>query len=99
MLKRAPIFLRVTEADGKCDALDQIDDTPRKNETLFTYRRIGNEVGHIHLNRSGGRGGFYTVAAYSLNPIQPTDGQMRDIEQWRLWCQAQGVVRTIRLRE
>ncbi len=39
----------------------------------------------MHINRGGGRGGFYTHADYKLVEPQPTDAQMRTTEAWRRW--------------
>lgn len=42
-LRRAPMFLRVVQNNqtGEWDALDQLDDTPEKNETIFVYKVHG----------------------------------------------------------
>lgn len=87
MLKRAAKFLRVTQADGKFDALDQIGDTPKPEETLFAYVLTG-EVGHCHLNMGRGRGGFYPIATYRLVPEQPSQATMRLQGAWEAWCLA-----------
>lgn len=86
MLHRAARFLRVTELNGKWDALDQPSDTPRPDEKLYAYEIVG-KPGHMHLNtgRKPG-GGFYPIAEYRFVPAQPTDAQMRDREQWYRWC-------------
>lgn len=86
MLKRAARFLRVVEADGKFDAIDQPDDKPAPNEKLYAYTVVG-EVGHCHIRAGRGRGGFYPIATYKLVESQPTDAEMRDIASWHAWCE------------
>lgn len=87
MLKRAPRFLRVVEAAGKWDALDQLEDQPQPNETIHVYVLQG-KPGSVHLNRGRGRGGWYVFANYQIYPQQPTDDQMRSTAKWRSWCQS-----------
>lgn len=87
MLKRAPIFLRVTDCGGKFDALDQLDDSPRKDEKLHAYIIILEKSrGSCHIRRSGGGGGFYPIAEYRLVVKQPGDTVMRDNDRWTEWC-------------
>jgi hypothetical protein len=88
MLKRSPQFLRVAEAGGKWDALDQFEDTPEPGEKLHAYERHG-EAGGCHIRASGGRSGFYTVASYRHCAEQPAQEQMRDQDAWRDWCREQ----------
>jgi len=85
MLRSAVVFLRVTEVKGDFDALDQPDDTPDPNETLYAYQ-IAAHHGNCHI-RSGTKGasGFYAIASYRLCPEQPTDEIMRDNVAWRQW--------------
>lgn len=91
MLKRAPVFLRVTHVPQKVheawDALDQPDDEPRASEQLFTYVLTEGGFGFVHIKASKG-GGFYKLASYKLWPNQPTDAEMRDTAKWRAWCKA-----------
>lgn len=88
MLHRAVKFLRVTEKSGAFDALDQPEDTPLPEEKLYAYEMHQNS-GHCHINRGGGRGGFYPIVSYKFVPIQPSDAEMRDGESWRKWCESQ----------
>lgn len=92
MLQRAPLFLRVTRDGDKWDALDQIEDTPRRGEQLFTYRRTG-QAGFCHIQTAGknGRrgGGFYAMAEYSFTEVQPSDEIMRDAAKWQQWTREQ----------
>lgn len=87
MLKRCARFLRVVEAaDGTFDALDQPDDMPRADEKLYAYEITG-EPAMCHINRGGGRGGFYPIAIYRFVKSQPLDPQMRQSAAWREWCE------------
>jgi hypothetical protein len=86
-LRRAPLFLRVTETGGKYDALDQLSDAPRPEEKLFAYRRVG-EPGAIHIRARGGGGGFFALATYLLVTPQPADEAMRTATAWQAWCVA-----------
>lgn len=81
MLKRSPLFLRVTERDGKLDALDQLDDKPHESETIYAYERVG-EAYACHINATKG-GGFYSMADYKFVVPQPTDKEMRTLDAWR----------------
>lgn len=87
MLKRAPIYLRVVEAAGKWDALDQVADEPAANETIYAYK-VNGQPGSVHINMGRGRGGFYTMADYSICDPQPTDAEMRTREAWCAWCES-----------
>lgn len=85
MLKRAPKFLRVVEALGVWDALDQLEDKPTPQETIYAYVRMG-DPSMCHVNRGSKGSGWYMVANYRLVPEQPTDAQMRDTSAWQEWC-------------
>ncbi len=103
MLRRAPLFLRVTYdktfASAVCkkgrtewDALDMLDDTPAAHEFLYAYRREGN-AGSVHIDgrdsKTGRRfGRTYTTAEYVLVQEQPDDETMRSAEKWQAWCTA-----------
>lgn len=90
-LRRAPLYLRVTEADG-WDALDQLDDVPLGDETLTAYRRVGT-AGTLHVDgrdKKGRRwGAWYALAEYRVAEPQPSDAVMRETAAWRKWCAAQ----------
>lgn len=88
MLHRAVRFLRVVHDGTKWDALDQPDDTPAANETLYAYEIVG-EPAMCHINRGGGRGGFYAIANYKLCNNQPEDSKMRSKTKWVDWCMKQ----------
>lgn len=89
MIRRAPVFLRLTFDGKKWDALDQLDDEPLQNETLHVYR-ITDMPGHIHLNtgRKPG-GGFFPLANYRFYQPQPMDEQVRTFAAWKSWCESQ----------
>lgn len=91
MLKRAPLFLRVTKKHDEIDALDQLDDTPRRDEEIFVYvRQPGAMLKAIHLNTgSKPGGGWFSRASYKLSELQPLEMEMRTNEAWRVWCEDQ----------
>lgn len=86
MLHRCARFLRVVECAGKFDALDQPEDTPAANETLYAYETEG-PTGHAHVNMGRGRGGFYPIVSYRFVKDQPSDAEMRTNGAWRAWCE------------
>ena len=89
LLRRAPVFLHaVQDAEGKWDALDQLDDRPSPGETVYAYRQ-SSHTGYIHINTGRREGhGFYRVATYRLCPDQPDGMTMHDTALWRGWCLA-----------
>jgi hypothetical protein len=76
------------EENGQWDALDQLEDTPRPDETLHAYE-ISGEPGRCHILKRGGGSGWYGSANYRWVAEQPDDATMRDAEKWRAWCEAQ----------
>jgi hypothetical protein len=88
MLKRAPLYLRVTEMLGEWDGLDQIEDEPRREETLYAYR-VEGERSQVHILKRGPGSGFYARAYYRFIAQQPADAVMRDQVQWQQWCREQ----------
>ena len=92
MLRRAPVFLRVTlDRAAKWDGLDQLGDTPNDDEQIFVYRRQGEPTRMHLLIRGKGKagGGWYEMGEYRFWPEQPTDEQMRHMPERRAWCVAQ----------
>lgn len=87
MLKRTPIFLRVTEKFGRFDALNEPMDTPEPGETLHAYI-MAEHVGNCHINIRGGRGGFYPVVNYRHLSNQPDQATMKSSEAWAGWVDA-----------
>jgi hypothetical protein len=85
MVKRAPIFLRaVIDAKGEIDVLDQLDDTPKKTEKIYVYKRIGQaSTFHVKMAKRSELG-WYVLADYWYMP--DVDGeQYRDNATWQLW--------------
>lgn len=91
LLQRAPLFLRVTQnADGRWDALDQIDDTPAFDERIHAYVRTGvSGSAHINLGRKGGM--WCAVSEYRYMEEQPPDEVMRHNNRWQEWATAAAV--------
>lgn len=89
MLRRAPVFLRVTQRGGKFDALDQLDDRPHEREKLTAYA-LKERPGWASIRASNGGGGFFPVATYEVIEAAPDDATMRDETAWRAWCEAHG---------
>jgi hypothetical protein len=93
-LRRAAIFLRVVrDENGAWDALDQLDDTAKPDETLFAYQCVGN-IGSAFIDGkdpvTGRRMGYRAmIASYRFVPDQPTDAEMRSTFGWQKWCQAE----------
>jgi hypothetical protein len=80
MLRRAPLFLRaVTDAAGKADALDQVDDVPAGDELVHVYRRRGDAS--VVCIRPGG---CYAMASYVYVPDAFGD-ELYDTDGWRRW--------------
>lgn len=92
-LRRVPLLLRVVQGRvGAWDALDQLDDEPRKTESIHVYRRRDDlGIGSIHLcgrGKARGASGRYYVCSYSVLPEQPADYEMRTNEAWAAWATA-----------
>lgn len=87
MLKRMPVFLRVTESNGKFDALDQLTDSPRPEEKLYAYH-LAAFRGNAFIDGCKCRG-CYPISEFHLWPNQPSDAVMRDNVAWGQWCQSQ----------
>jgi hypothetical protein len=90
MLKRSPLLLRVVrDPRGEWDALDQLDDTPRAEESIAVYARRG-EAGSVHICSRGRRGagsGWFSAATYLHVAAPPPEAVLRDTARWREWCQ------------
>jgi hypothetical protein len=87
---RAPIFLRAVQApDGTWDALDQLTDTPRHEETIHVYRRVTKPFfAHVDGTDKNGRrfGRWMMFADYTHHHPQPPDAVARDTTEWRAWA-------------
>jgi hypothetical protein len=93
-LERLPHFLRVVRSvDGAWDALDQLDDDPKPDESIYAYVMVG-EPGVMHVDfrdkRGKRQGRWSKTATYRLFEPQPSDGVMRETEFWRAWCRKAG---------
>ncbi len=92
-LRRAPLFLRVViDESDNVDALDQLADKPRPNETVYVYRRTRHDGTMFLCGRSHGRGCRVTAVAtyeYYLPVFQEEPVDFRDTTEWRAWCEAQ----------
>ncbi len=88
-LARAPVFLRVTEKDGKFDALDQVEDTPRPGEFMHVYKLVSYDGGAFVDGRdkkTGKRtGGYMVIARYKLYSEQPSQDTLGDTKKWQEW--------------
>lgn len=89
LLKNAPTYMRVVQnAAGKWDALDAPGDTPAVDETCHAYFRHEFR-GSCHINRGGGRGGFYAMADYRILGTQPAQEVMKSQKGWEDWVVSQ----------
>ena len=91
-LRRAPMLLRATHdvsADA-FDALDQLDDKPKRSEEIYVYRKV-EDNGMIHINARDKHGkhcgGFYPMATYVLHDPQPAQDVCRNNQKWQEWAQ------------
>lgn len=90
-LKRAPIYLRaVQDPAGKWDALDQLEDEPKKDERIVIYR-LKAEPGWCHIYKRGPGSGFYATGEYEVVEPQPGQEDVRETDRWRDWTSRQPV--------
>ncbi len=99
-IRRTPILLRLVHSKDGWDALDQLDDKPEHDETIYVYEVIGN-VGAAfvdYTDKTGKRRGKQIRCGnYRLYPDeQPPDAMMRTKEAWDRWCAS--VEATVRAR-
>lgn len=92
-LTRAPVLLRVVHsAHGGWDALDALEDRPKRTERVIVYRRA-SEVAWAFIDYStpGGRrrGERIAIADYRILPVQPAGEHTRENEAWRKWCMSE----------
>ena len=89
MLRRAPRFLRVVEAGGEFDALDQLHDQPRHGEKITVYVLTAfNGRAHVLRRGPGAQSGWYVMADYRVFSPQPPDDFVRRNESWQQWTLA-----------
>ncbi len=90
MVKRAPLYLRavLNKRTGEVDVLDQLEDEPKRTETVHVYRRQGDAM-VVHVSMSPrSHSGYYMMAEYRHLP--GVDGEkLRDCLNWRLWVSEQ----------
>lgn len=86
MLRITPFLLRVTESNGKWDALNEKGDEALPQEKLHCYI-LDDYRGAAHINMGRGRGGFYPIVTYRLFSPQPGDDVMRNNTVWDAWCE------------
>lgn len=90
-LKRAPKYLRVVRsAAGTWDALDQLTDTPKSDETIIAYVMVSGPTWvHVRRDRRHGGSGFFQGGEYRVVDPQPADEVMRSTSSWRAWVSEQ----------
>lgn len=91
-LARAPIFLRLVHSADGWDALDQLEDEPRQDETVHVYRKVPGTEGVVFAcGRGSGRsrrGGRYETGDY--RHVEDANHEaMRETHVWRQWCEDQ----------
>jgi hypothetical protein len=82
----------VVGKDGKWDALDQLDDTPAEDETIYVYRNtVDHGTVHYSCRDKNGRRfcRWEQVAYYRLHESQPDDATARDNSRWAEWAKAE----------
>jgi hypothetical protein len=69
------------------DALDQVDDNPRRDEEVYVYVLMEEPTRYHLLIRGKGKreGGWYQDGKYKHLPEKPEDHVLRDNERWRRW--------------
>lgn len=89
MLRRAPFLLRaVRDADGAWDALDQLEDQPKPDETIVVYRMVSGPS-RMHVNRGRHGCAWYEGGDYRVLEPQPADDVIRERDAWQRWAQAE----------
>jgi len=93
-LQRAPLMLRVVvDKDGKVDALDQLADSPKPNESVHCYIMHGppGPTGFIDGRdpKTGRRWGHpFASATYRLYECPPSEAILRFNAFWAEWVHA-----------
>lgn len=85
-LRRAPVMLRVVESRGSWDALDQLDDEPRRGEKVHVYLQVGQTTSVHICARNRAASGWFTIASYRHFPDQPGDAHTMTRQAWSDWC-------------
>jgi hypothetical protein len=91
-LIRVPYFLRVViDGQGEVDALDQLIDEVRPDETGYVYYLVDRDYSAIVCSRGAGGGCRADHGAtYRLYESQPPDEVLRDNERWQAWACEEG---------
>lgn len=93
-LARTPKLLRFVSAPAaRCgrgltwDALDQLDDEPRRGESITAAVEAGRTAMHVDVVRRGRRVGENAeLVRYLPIAAPPAVDVLRDTEAWRAWC-------------
>lgn len=97
LFARGPVYLRVVQGPEGFDVLDQPEDEPAEHETVYVYRRVG-ENRRAHINNRGSRGkgprsGFYEFADYQYVEVEPEERErLRDTAAWQAWATEERVL-------
>ena len=90
LLRRAPLFLRVTQNPrGRFDALDQVADDPQADETISVYQRVTAPTSfHVdgYRRKEGRIAEWFQGADYRAVAPTPDERILRNRELWQLWC-------------
>ncbi len=98
LLQRIPKFLRFTASqnepqDGfhetKWDALDQLDDQPKPDETIIVG--VLSNQSRVHIDRVDKKtrrriGEWINMVEYHVHPTPPPEDVLRDTAKWQAWC-------------
>lgn len=84
MIRRTPVFVRVTEENGKWDILNDAGDAPRRTETPHAYV-LSERPGMCCIRASEGRGGIFQSGVYRHCDPQPDEREMRNETSWSAW--------------
>lgn len=90
-LRRAPLYLRLVREGDKWDALDQLDDEARDNETIHVYEAATQPSSVFACGRGrGAAGGRYEYAVYRHVDVDVEALGLREADTWRAWANARG---------
>lgn len=84
MIRRTPVFVRVTEENGKWDILNDPGDAPRKTERPHAYV-LTEKPGMCCVRASKGQGGIFQSGTHRHCDPQPSESTMHDQAAWERW--------------
>lgn len=85
LLRRAPVALRlVKNADGRWDALDQLNDEATDDEEIYVYVLVSSPT-QFHL-RGRHVSGWWASGKYRLLESQPERKHLHPTDSWQAWC-------------